>query len=707
MVTEVVGWVGDIESDNFYLMSTKIWYISLKSLDNTCSLKLHPFRSTKEEMKKQFMEWVNSFPDGALVVFQNGLGFDMFTIWKLMGIKPRVGKQGKDWLEEKHVQFVDTFVLSMFLNPDSPKHSLEYLASGSEDEKMDFRAKLIEAGDLPKDSPKGAEFRQWFPLTDVYCDDDVAATHTVFKKQWAQAISLYGDEWIHPSFRQLQKDFFLYAAQAYGGSPFHKERAIALTEKIQIEMDKLKSEVDPELPPRPLKSVEKAFYKMPSKPFSRTGDRSAALVKWLEKHNATLDENNVVHAYGLEQKLVANEILDVKLPMEIDDNLEIKQYFLDAGWKPTLWNVQKGPDGKPMRDDRGKVIQTSPKIQEAGQLCPNLDKLNGEIPKKVVKFLSYRNRLGVVTGWLNNWRIEFDGRLSSEITGYTPTYRVKHKTVVNCPKADPKVLLGYEMRDLFIVPEGYWYVGTDAAALENRTLASYTFKHDGGQFAKLVLEGDSHTFNVFAFFPETEKMFNIEEEGLKDRADFKPYRNKAKTGAYLLAYGGGIPKLASSLNLTQSAATVAYNNYWTKNPGLGKLKDAAEGYYNGKGKKKYLPAWDGRMLTIRSKNKIINCLGQSLGAITMSIAACLMDNKLGELYLDELGRPYYMYKGKKVWRSNLTHDEYSFPSEDGIQEEIRSMSVQCIVQAGEYLKLPVELAGEGKMSFNGSWRDVH
>lgn len=704
---DVVGWAGDIESDDLYLLSKKVWYVRLTSLDKSRSIKLYPYRMTKQEFHDAYMEWVNSFPDGALVVFHNGLGFDFWTLWKLYDIVPRVGKKGKDWINDKHVQYIDTYCLSMYLQPDSPKHSLEYLSSGSEDEKMDFRAKLIEAGALDKASPKGEEFKKYHPIMDEYCDDDVNATIGVFNRLWAKAHELYKDKWIHPSFRQMQKDYWLYSAQAYSGSPFHVERAKKLVEKIEVEMAALKAEVDPLLPPRPLKTAEKAFYKIPSKPYTKTGEKSATLVKWLEKHNATLDDKGYVHAYGIKQKFEPNAILKVKLPMEIDDNAEIKQYFLDAGWKPTFWNLQKGPDGKPVRDAKGKTIQTTPKIQEAGQLCPNLLELNGEVPAKVVKFLSYRNRLGVVNGWLSNWRLAFDGRLSSEISGYTPTYRVKHKTVVNCPKADPKVLLGYEMRDLFIAPENYWYVGTDAAALENRTLAAYTFRHDDGKFAKLILEGDSHTFNAFAFFPEIEDMFDMHEEGLKDRAEFKPYRNRAKTGAYLLAYGGGIPKLASSLGLTVEAATISYENYWAKNEGLGKLKELAEQYYNTTGRKKYLPAWDGRILSIRSKNKIINCLGQSLGAICMSIAACLMDSKLGELYLDELGRPHYLYKGKVTWRSNLTHDEYSWQTEDGINEEIRAMSVECIREAGRYLDLPIALDGEGKMSFEGSWRDVH
>jgi hypothetical protein len=45
--------------------------------------------------------------------------------------------------------------------------------------------------------------------------------------------------------------------------------------------------------------------------------------------------------------------------------------------------------------------------------------------------------------------------------------------------------------------------------------------------------------------------------------------------------------------------------------------------------------------------------------------------------------------------------------EDGAEEAIREMSVKAIVKAGEILKLSLPLNGEGKISFEGSWRDVH
>ena len=70
----------------------------------------------------------------------------------------------------------------------------------------------------------------------------------------------------------------------------------------------------------------------------------------------------------------------------------------------------------------------------------------------------------------------------------------------------------------------------------------------------------------------------------------------------------------------------------------------------------------------------------------MSYAACFMDTWLGEMYLDDLGRPYYLYKGKKVKRVSMVHDEYSFECEDGVEDEVTALTVKAIVKAGEYMK---------------------
>lgn len=426
------GWYLDLEADNLYLQAKTSWYIRVTSLDKTRTLAIKPFEIGRDRTKEALVGWADSFPDGAYVSFHNGLGYDLWILWKLFGVTPTVGKGGKDLFGDKHVQYLDTYCLSMFLQPNNQLHSLEYLARGSENEKMEFRQKLVDLGALEASAPKGAEFKQWHPLMADYCDDDVEAGIGVLDRLWALAVEMYKDKWVHASFRQFQKDYFLYSAQAYSGVKFHKERAERLLADIAVMMENLRQDVEPELPPRKLKTSEEVFYRMPSKPFKKNGELSTIFEKWLAKHGAIFDRTSMmVTAYDKTVRLSPGEILPVELPMEIDDNIELKDYFIASGWKPSddYWNLKRGPDGKPLRDEKGKVIKTTPKIQIAGVIDPALLEIEGEIPKKVVKFLSLRNRQSVVTGWLSNWRMEFDGRLSAEISGYAPTSRVKHKTV--------------------------------------------------------------------------------------------------------------------------------------------------------------------------------------------------------------------------------------------------------------------------------------
>ena len=143
------------------------------------------------------------------------------------------------------------------------------------------------------------------------------------------------------------------------------------------------------------------------------------------------------------------------------------------------------------------------------------------------------------------------------------------------------------------------------------------------------------------------------------------------------------------------------------NEGLGKLKEAVEKYFDTVGKKKHIVAIDGRLVSVRGKNVLLSCLGQGLGAICMSYAACLMDTWLGKMYIDSKGRPYYLYKGHIVRRVSMVHDEYSWEVEDGVQDEIMDLSVKAIIKAGEILGLALPLNGEGKKSFEGTWKDVH
>lgn len=690
------GYCYDIEADNLYLQSTKIWVIVLKALDGSRSLELFPFRESKEETKAKFLEWHNSFGKCPLVVSFNGIGYDHWMLWKHLDISFHVGKGGFDWLDREYkCNILDLYVLSQFVDPDRPRHSLKSYGEELGDNKLDFN--------------------EWDKFSEemlVYCRKDVDVTLDVFKHLTKKTKHLYklvyGDEggqyW--KPLKSLQKDYYLYSAQAFTGIEFDKEAAEKLLKEIEDEMLEIEQEVLPQLPPRKLKEGEKKHYSMPAKPFNKDGSLSSTMEKWIEKHNAKVI-GEYVEAYGKQYKIEANKLLDVELPMEIKDGDDIKDWFISRGWVPSYYNFKRDPNtGKPMRDDKGEVITTTPKIQEMGKICPNLLNLDGDLPKRIVRFLSLRNRASVVTGWLNNWRLGFDGRISAEITGYTPTFRVKHSTIVNLPKASPEVVKGYEVRSLFIASKGMKYVSADAAALENRTVADGTYEFDNGSFADLVLNGDSHSFNATIFFPKETAGFDVKSPDFnKDDPKFKPYRNKAKTGAYSLAYGASVKKFTKSLGLSERDGEIAYNNYWDANKGLKLFKESKEKFWQSKGMKKFILGKDGKLLTARSKHLLVNLSGQSLGATVITYALCIVDNKLGWMEIDELGRPYYNYNGYIVKRLAAFHDQGDYEAEPEVAEEVGKMIVNAIKKAGELLEMKVALDGEYKVGNNAA--EIH
>ena len=164
-------------------------------------------------------------------------------------------------------------------------------------------------------------------------------------------------------------------------------------------------------------------------------------------------------------------------------------------------------------------------------------------------------------------------------------------------------------------------------------------------------------------------------------------------------------KFTKSLGLSERDGKIAYENYWEANKGLKELKEGLEKYWSTRGEKRFVPARDGRLLCARSKHLLVNLMGQNLGAVVMSTAFCIVDNKLGWMDIDELGRPFYTYKDKKVMRIAAFHDQGDFEAEPEVAEEVGEMLVQGIKTAGTMLRMKVELDGEAKVGNNAA--EIH
>lgn len=691
----------DCECDGFYLESKAMWVLVAKEVVSGESIMIHPYKNPSAG--RDFLSFLSKF-NNPLIVFHNGLGYDIFVMRKFLGIDFTVSTTGNDRINGFPVRFVDTYFMSMYLLPDRQGHSLEAWGERLGFPKMDWRGEAIKLGLIEVSAPSGAEFAQHHSRMDEYCTQDVAVTERLFSQIEEDMKDAY-KHLLPDHYVRSQKGFFLNQCQGITAWHFNKELALEVKERLAADIKELKERVDAQLPTRPLKKGEQHEYTMPAKPFKKDGSLSSHMLNFIEKHGAKVVDERTIEVFGKQVAIESKKLLDIEVPMTIEDQDAIKEYLLGLGWKPDFWNYQKDSNGKPVRGLDGQYIQTSPKMQEAGKICPNLEAMEIPIVVDVKKYLSLRNRHSVISGWLEHPRLALDGRLPSNISGIAASHRQKHSTVVNIPKAQDDVLYGKEFRSLFCAGEGNLIAAADAAALEARVMGHYTYKYDDGAFSRLLLEGDIHSVNMKAFFPDETRRVDITSPEYNKDGATKKYRSKSKNGFYAVVYGCSPPKLAKTLGQPEQKGQAMYDAFWAANPALKKLKEQVEIYWKDKGGKKKVPAIDGRLLMTRSQHAILNTLFQSAGAIVMDYAAVIMDYWLGGIRFDEQGIPHYIYKGKRVQRVAYMHDELEFECEEAVAQEVADKIVKAIELAGVKLKFKLPLAGEAKVGKN--WREVH
>jgi len=502
------------------------------------------------------------------------------------------------------------------------------------------------------------------------------------KQDWTQALRL------------AKKTYHLMTAQEKTGIGFDKVAAEQLCERIKAMQLEIVERIEPQLPPRKLKKGEQDALTLPKKPYLKDGTFSEVMLRFMEKHQGVVIDPNTVEFYGKAYLVTGGLQLTGEMPMKLNNQEDIKDWLLSQGWQPTLWNYKKDARNKPLRVN-GKLVKTAPKLQDSGRICPNLEEMkSGELVPGIVRWLSLRNRLSVLEGWLAHPRLGIDNRLPPGSSGITNTCRQKHTVVVNVPKAQDGVILGREMRSLFIAQEGNVLVGGDACALEACMEGHYTYRYDGGKYARELLDGDVHSKNAALFFPEVQST----------DIDFKKYRSKSKNGKYALTYGCSPPKLAATLQCDKSQSEALYESFWNGNPSLKDLRDNVTRFWETHGDKKWVLGLDGRKIFSRSKHSLINVIFQSAGAICMDMAGVFLDKKFGGIKIEN-GVPVYQVGEYVIKRVGYFHDEYIFECKPEIANWVGEQICEAIKKAGEYFKLNVPLKGEYKIG--KSWAETH
>lgn len=346
-------------------------------------------------------------------------------------------------------------------------------------------------------------------------------------------------------------------------------------------------------------------------------------------------------------------------PFNPGSRLQIAQRFTEKyGWEPK----ELTPDGRPRVDEAVLADLPYPEAQV------------------LKEYLLVLKRLGQLAEGDEAWlKLVKKGRLHGRVnTNGAITGRCTHRNP-NMAQVPSEAVY----RRLFLPDEKQVLVGADASGLELRCLAHFLGKYDGGAYAEKMLNGDIHWENAKAFGLTKH---TVQE---KDNPEHKAARNQAKGAIYALIYGAGDEKLGFVLGGDKKRGRQARRNFEASVPAYGKLKKDVAAIVSSRG---YIKGIDGRPLYPRSEHAALNTLLQSAGAVVMK-QACIN------------AWSHFLDRDIDVQQVASIHDEYQFTCPKDVSNQVGTIVVWAIAQAGRDFGFRCQLDGEFRVGAN--WAETH
>ncbi len=428
------------------------------------------------------------------------------------------------------------------------------------------------------------------------------------------------------------------------------DRAVSARLPIVVEIDESKSAGE---------------YKWVGKPFKKSGEYSKATSDWLDVVSPSAP---VKPSVGGPYSRVSFRAVD------LDKNLEVRDFLLAQGWKPAEWNT----------NNVGQ--HTSPKLSKDDPF----EGVIGGLGKLIAKRVQCKQRRGTIEGWHN--AIRADGRIPTPVSGLAITGRLRHSLVVNVPSPDAKAFFAKHMRAIFSSPEGKVLVGCDSKGNQIRQLAA---RMGDDEFTHAVLFGT--------------KEDGTDLHSVNQRRSGVPTRTLAKNFFYGFIFGAGDAKIGKIVGGSAKEGKALKEKYYKELPGLRKLIDnaskewkaTAQRWYNSKwGKMEYrngfIRGLDGRPIQVDSEHKILVSFLQSDEAIQMAVAYVIFHKWMEK-------RGYVL--GKNFTTVIWYHDEIQVETDPEIAEEVGMLLSEAIRWSGDYLG--IACPHEGEYSIGKNWRETH
>lgn len=381
-------------------------------------------------------------------------------------------------------------------------------------------------------------------------------------------------------------------------------------------------------------------------------------------------ETTFTYAQNKTRKIVTKEF-KFKEP-NVGSRQQLIKWFKLTGWQPTKFT------------EKGQPEIDAEVLEEIGSL---------EALKCAQLFILKKKMSSINDGkesWFKHYNEETKRVHGSVHTNAANTGRCTH-SAPNMAQIDKK---DKRMRGLWIPPEGRILFGTDAAGLELRLLGHYLYPYDKGTFANEVHDRteakktdptavDIHTYNQHLLGLNT--------------------RDAAKGCIYALVYGAGVEQLGSLYASDKGHVGVSKAKLKAYGGVIkGIIKDNFTGYkeLSSKVQSRYkqigfLRGIDGRPLHPREDYSALNLLIQSCGAILVKQWTVNIYNMVNE-----------KYKYTVDWELHANvHDEVQLSCRPDMVEELKIISKEAMIKAGEYLNIKSQLDVDVKVGNN--WSETH
>lgn len=556
-------------------------------------------------------------------------------------------------------RFFDSFLGSCMLNPEQSSHSVDYYGKKYGIEKP--------------------AHEDWSKLTYemiVRCREDVKIQAKIFVNH-LKRFEKY-PKWF-PALHLEQQVAYIHAHQGVHGVRIDIIRAYELLKYIDRRINVVKNSLLLKLP----KVCEGSDgYK---NTFKKDGSLTAHVSRYFESCGKTAFDPDTLTLE--DHSVTSDSVVRVGGPFSkvsfryanLNSHDEIKEILYGFGWQPTEWNYKKDKAGRLVRDERRRLIKTSPKITE-----DSFDSLPPGLGQEIAEYLMLCHRRRFIANEKEPWK---KGAMSFvRPNGYAPadgftcgtnTSRYRHFGIlVNLPR--PSTVLGPEIRSIFTVPRGHKMLGIDLAGIEARVMAHFAYFYDGGDYAKVALDGDVHDTNA--------KLLGVD-------------RDTAKSFLYAISYGAGPAKLASILGVGIQEAKELIELYWDTHSGLRDFIQALEKEFRKTGR--WITGLDGRKLYIRSEHKLLNTAVQN--AATIIFKKWMVKCWYYQQRANNHGNPPDELHQIIAYHDELEFDCYT-DREDYVEIHGKNL-VELIEETGEEMKLKVPLTGDYKIG--DTYTEVH